>query len=394
MMTETEYTVSITCARGLAPFLQQEVEAMGHKVRVAHETGVEIRATMHDVMLLNLWLRTAFSVMVLIDEFPCRSPDELHAKAMKIAWEKMVSPEEYVSVIARVNTPTINNSTFAGLRVKDAIVDRIAEKVGTRPDAGPNRENVVVNLFWTKDRCWLYLNTSGRKLSDRGYRRIPFLAPMQETLAAGAILATGYRGDAPLVNPMCGSGTLAIEAALIALRRAPGLLRANYGFMHDMRFDDTAWEGIRREARKARTKDITAPIIATDIDPGAIDAAKKNAETAGVHRLIDFRVCDFADTEIPPAEAGAPANSGIIIFNPEYGERMGDVNKLEATYARMGDFLKQKCAGYVGYIFTGNLDLAKRVGLRASRRIPFFNAKIDCRLLKYELYTGTREKRD
>ncbi len=387
MTLETEYTVSITCARGLAPFLQQEVETLGHEIRVAHETGVEIRTTMQGTMLLNLWLRTAFSVMVLIEEFECHSPDELHAHAMNIAWEKMISPDEYVSVIARVDTPTVNNSTFAALRLKDAIVDRIAQEVGRRPDAGPNRENVVVNLFWSKERCWLYLNTSGRKLSDRSYRRIPHRAPMQETLAAGVILATGYCGDAPLINPMCGSGTLAIEAALIALGRAPGLLRANFGFMHDLRFDLNAWETIRREARKTRTKATLAPIIATDIDSKAIHAAKKNAETAGVHRLIDFRVCDFADTVVP-------ADGGTIIFNPEYGERLGDVTKLEETYARMGDFLKQKCAGYVGYIFTGNLDLAKKIGLRASRRIPFFNAKIECRLLKYELYTGTRKNRD
>ena len=382
-----QYTVSITCARGLAPFLQQEVEALGHAVRVVHETGVEIRATMRDAMSLNLWLRTAFSVMVLIEEFECNTPDELHARAMNIAWDDILSPDEYVSVIAKVDTPTVNNSNFAVLRVKDAIVDRIAEKVGRRPDAGSNRENVVVNLFWKKERCWLYLNTSGRKLADRGYRRMPHRAPMQETLAAGVMLATGYCGDAPLINPMCGSGTLAIEAALIGLGRAPGLLRANFGFMHDMRFDHNAWETMRKEARKIRSKATLARIIATDIDPMAIRAAKKNAETAGVYRLIDFKVCDFADTEIP--EGG-----GIIIFNPEYGERLGDGAKLEKTYALLGDFLKQKCAGYMGYIFTGNLDLAKKIGLRASRRIPFLNAKIDCRLLKFELYKGTREKRD
>ena len=387
MTLDIQHTVIVTCARGLEPFLRQEVEALGHKIRIAHETGVEIRATIRDTMRLNLWLRTPFSVMVLIEEFECHSPDALHAHAMNIAWEEIISPDEYVSVIARVDTPTVNNTNFAGLRVKDAIVDRIAQKVGRRPDAGPNRDHVVVNLFWKKERCWLYLNTSGRKLADRGYRRMPHKAPMQETLAAGVTLATGYCGDAPMINPMCGSGTLAIEAALIALGRAPGLLRANFGFMHDLRFDPTAWETIRIEARKKRTKNTIAPIIATDIDPQAIRAAKKNAETAGVHRLIDFRVCDFADTEVPP-------DGGTIIFNPEYGERVGDVTELEETYARIGDFLKQRCAGYVGYIFTGNLDLAKKIGLRASRRIPFFNAKIECRLLKFELYTGTRKKRD
>ena len=385
-MTDTNHTVSITCARGLAPYLQQEVEALGHEVRVAHDTGVEIQATMRDVMALNLQLRTAFAVMVLIEEFLCDTPDELYAHASNIEWETMLAPDGYVSVVARVDTPTVNNSTFAALRVKDAIVDRIAKSARRRPDAGSNRDRFVVNLFWKKDRCWLYLNTSGRKLSDRGYRRMPHRAPMQETLAAGVMAATGYTGDAPLVNPMCGSGTLAIEAALMALGRSPGLLRANYGFMHDIRFDRDGWEAIRRQAKKSRAKETLAPIIATDIDPNAIRAAKKNAETAGVHRLIEFGVCDFADTQVPQG------GDGTIIINPEYGERLGDVVQLEETYARMGDFLKQSCAGYTGYIFTGNLDLAKKIGLRASRRIPFFNAKIECRLLKYELYTGSRRK--
>ncbi|MEE9297023.1 MAG: class I SAM-dependent RNA methyltransferase, partial [Phycisphaerae bacterium] len=199
------------------------------------------------------------------------------------------------------------------------------------------------------------------------------------------ILATGYDGSVPLVNPMCGSGTLAIEAALIASGRPPGLLRDNFGFMHCRGFDSDTWQSMRRSAKKIRNKGTIAPIIATDIDAGAIRAARKNAETAGVHHMIRFDVCDFAETPIPPEE-------GIVIINPEYGERLGVIAELEKTYGRMGDFFKQRCAGWTGYIFTGNLELAKKVGLRASRRMEFFNAKIDCRLLKYELYAGTRRK--
>ncbi len=227
------------------------------------------------------------------------------------------------------------------------------------------------------------MNTSGRKLADRNYRKIPHKAPMQETLAAAVIMATGYDGSVPLVNPMCGSGTLAIEAALIASGRAPGLLRGNFGFMHHMGFDADAWKTMRIEAKKIRNKGPIAPIIATDIDERAIWAARKNAETAGVHHMIQFDECDFAATMIPPED-------GIVILNPEYGERLGETSELEGTYKRIGDFLKQSCAGWTGYVFTGNLDLAKKIGLRISRRLEFMNAKIDCRLLKYELYRGTR----
>jgi putative N6-adenine-specific DNA methylase len=187
----------------------------------------------------------------------------------------------------------------------------------------------------------------------------------------------------PLVNPMCGSGTIAIEAALIATGRAPGLLRSNYGLRHVKGIDDNAWQATRREAAKSRMKDSPPPIIATDIDPQAIEAARANAKTAGVDGLIDFAVCDFAETTVPPPP-------GIVLLNPEYGERLGEVAQLEGTYKRIGDFFKQRCAGYTGFVFTGNRELAKRIRLTASRRMEFWNAKIDCRLLKYEMYEGTR----
>ena len=280
---------------------------------------------------------------------------------------------------------------YANLKVKDAIVDRISEATGSRPDSGKEKDKVVVQFYWKDDFCRLYLNTSGKKLSDRGYRKMPHQAPLRESLAAAIIMATGYDGSMPLVCPMCGSGTLAIEAALIASKRAPGLLRSNYGFMHLKYFDEQKWRQMRTDAlkkSKARGGKSTvkpARIIATDIDVEAVEAARKNAMTAGVSHLIDFDVCDFAETVIPPGP-------GIIVMNPEYGLRLGEIEKLNDTYKRIGDFFKQKCAGYTGYIFTGNPALSKKVGLRTSRRIEFYNANIECRLLKYELYAGTKNK--
>ena len=380
-------TIRITCAPGLVNFLRDEVEALGYTVDSSWATGLEITAGMPDAMRLNLFLRTAFNVLVLIDAFTCADPDALYKHVRAMQWDEMISSNEYLSVVSSVNTPTITDWRFANLKVKDAIVDRVASVTGARPNSGPLRENFVVHLYWNGNDAWLFLNTSGRKLADRNYRKMPHKAPMQETLAAGVILATGYDGSVPLVNPMCGSGTLAIEAALIAARCPPGLLRDNFGFMHRKGFDADTWQSMRRSARKMRNKGRIAPIIATDIDAGAIRAARKNAETAGVHHMIRFDVCDFAETPIPPER-------GIVVINPEYGERLGVLAELEKTYKRMGDFFKQKCPGWTGYIFTGNLDLAKKVGLRASRRMEFFNAKIDCRLLKYELYEGTRRKED
>jgi hypothetical protein len=195
---------------------------------------------------------------------------------------------------------------FANLKVKDAIVDRVAGKTGSRPDSGKDKNNVVVQFYWKDDCCWLYLNTSGQKLSDRSYRKMPHKAPLRESLAAAIITATDYDGSEPLVCPMCGSGTLAIEAALIASRRLPGLLRNNFGFMHFKYFEEPRWRQMRSEALKiskirgGKADFKPARIIATDIDAGAVEAARKNAMTAGVSHLIDFDVCDFADTVIPP----------------------------------------------------------------------------------------------
>jgi putative N6-adenine-specific DNA methylase len=210
---------------------------------------------------------------------------------------------------------------------------------------------------------------------------------MQETLAAGVILATGWKGKDNFINPMCGSGTLAIEAALIGLGRPPGLLRSYYGFMYLKGFNESSWGEIRRKARATARDWMEGKIIATDISAEAIQGAKKNAQTAGVDRWIDFGICPYGDTPVPNGE-------GVVMLNPEYGERMGEKDALREVYKGIGDFFKKRCQGYHGYIFTGNLDLAKRVGLRTMRKIPFYNSNIECRLLEYDLYEGTHKTRN
>jgi putative N6-adenine-specific DNA methylase len=299
----------------------------------------------------------------------------------------LIPADEYICVTSSVDNPSIRDSRFANVKCKDAIVDRIREKTGRRPDSGPDRNSVVTNLYWKENDCSLYLDTTGEPLSRRGYRKIPMTAPMQETLAAAVIMASGWDGRDHFINPMCGSGTLAIEAALLGLNRAPGILRSNFGFMHVSGFDRQFWNDLRSEAKRATKKAIPFRIIATDIKREAIEAARKNAATAGVEQLIEFGVCDYADTAVPDG-------GGVVILNPEYGARMGRIRELESVYSGIGDFFKQKCRGFTGYIFTGNLDLAKKVGLRSKRRIPFFNSGIECRLLEYELYEGSRKQKN
>jgi putative N6-adenine-specific DNA methylase len=307
MDNKDKSTILVTCARGLAQTLEGEIKALGFTVDSIHETGVEITGDLYDCMMLNLHLRTAFNVLYLLKHFQCSNPDLLYNQTVALPWEEMISPDEHVCVIGRIETPTIENTMFANLKIKDAIVDRIMEKRGARPNSGKERGNVVVQAYWKNDKCWIYLNTSGQKVSDRNYRKIPCKAPLRESLAAAIILATGYDGSQPLICPMCGSGTLAIEAALIASRRVPGLMRSNYAFMHTLLYDESAWKEMRKEAfkqskKRGKAEYKPARIIATDIDPEAVRSAQRNAMTAGVDHLIDFKVCDFAETPIEPEE--------------------------------------------------------------------------------------------
>lgn len=378
--------ILITCAKGITPFLREELLHLGFPVLAETVAGIATEGTIEDTFRLNLFLRTGHRVLLLLKEFTSPDADALYHEMSKIAWENYIREDGYVCVTSSVDNPSIRDSRYVNVKCKDAIVDRIREKRGQRPDSGPDQDRVVVNLYWKNDSCSVYFDTSGEPLSRRGYREIPMTAPMQETLAAAVIRATGWSGSGHFINPMCGSGTLAIEAALAGLNRAAGILRNNFGFMHIKGFKESPWNDLRAQAKKEAKKTLNCKIIATDIRKEAVEAAKKNAATAGVEHLIEFAVCDYSETTVPVGE-------GIVILNPEYGERMGEIKELESVYKGIGDFFKQKCRGYTGYIFTGNLDLAKKVGLRAKRRIQFFNSGIECRLLEYELYEGSRKKK-
>ena len=371
-----------TCPREMPPVLAQEAQDLGFKpLRLLH-AGVEFSGGLNEAMRLNLHLRTAHRVHMLLSQFLAESPDTLYKQAMAIPWEKILAPDGYVSIHSHVATEAVNDSRFANLRLKDAIVDRMRKKTGHRPDSGPDKTKSVVFLYWYGKECQVWLDTSGEPLNRRGYRKMPHGAPLQETLAAGLLLSSRFRPGHNFVNPMCGSGTLGTEAALLAMNHAPGLLRDNFGFMHVLGYDIKTFQSLVAEAQKSALPSPKGKFILTDHSPAAIKAARTNAQAAGLAEFLSFEVCDFKDTAIPEGE-------GVAMLNPEYGKRLGDEEKLEAVYTAIGDFFKQRCAGYTGYIFTGNLKLAKKVGLRAKRKMIFYNSKIECRLLEYELYAGS-----
>ena len=377
--------IIITCHKWLAPALNKEVLALGFTVDRVFQTGVELTGTVQDCIRLNLNLRCASQVMYSIKSFICNDPDELYKSLVTIHWEKLIDPKGYFSVTSNVFHPSISTNLFSNLRVKDAIVDRMRDATNLRPTTGSTLSGAVVYLFWKHDEAEVFLDTSGESLAKHGYRKLPGKAPMLEALAAATILSTKWDQASLFVNPMCGSGTLAIEAALIATNRVPGLLRENYAFMHLLGYKDSMYYNERLKLDDQIKTVPNLKIIASDISKQAIDIAKINAKVAGVEDLIEFQVVDFEKTKMPE-----PTEHAVIMFNPEYGERLGEEIELEATYARMGDFMKNQCKGMTGYIFTGNLDLAKKIRLKPSRRIEFFNATIDCRLLEYELYAGTK----
>jgi len=376
--------VIITCNKRLSPYLQDEVTALGYTIERAFPTGVELNITLTECIKLNLNLRCASQILYSIKSFKAITPDDLYNEIKQIEWEELIDFSGYFSVTSNVDNPNITTPLFANLKVKDAIVDRMKEIKGIRPDSGSDANKAVVHLYWKDADADVFMDTSGETLAKHGYRKIPGKAPMLEALASGVIYATNWDRKSPFINPMCGSGTLAIEAALIATNRAPGLYRMNYAFMHILGYEEEAFFAERRVLKDQVIKNPDLKIIASDLSEDAVEVTRRNAKTAGVDTLIEFEVCDFELTPVPEEGKGA------VVFNPEYGERLGVHSKLEQTYKRMGDYMKTKCKGYAGYIFTGNPDLAKKIGLKASRKLEFYNGKLDCRLLEYELYDGSR----
>jgi 23S rRNA G2445 N2-methylase RlmL len=373
----------INCQPGISPILKNEIESLGYKTLSVDNTGVSIEGGWKEVMDLNFNLRTASRVLWTIRSFDAKNPNELYNEAKKTPWNKLIPSDGHISIHSYVKNDYIRDTSFANLKLKDAIVDQMMETTGARPNSGKEKNQTVIFMFWYEQKCTIYFDTSGETIAKHGYRLMPFKAPMMESLAAACVKSSSWKpGKEHFINPMCGSGTLAIEAALMATNRPPGLLRSNYGFMHIEGFNENDWTEVKSKV-DIKTN-ISGEIIATDLNALAISAAKENAKNAGVADLIQFEKLPFEETYVPEGP-------GSIMINPEYGDRLGEIEELEKIYAQIGDWFKQDCKGKLGYIFTGNSNLAKKIGLRTKSKTQFFNARIECRLLEYELYGGSRK---
>jgi putative N6-adenine-specific DNA methylase len=335
--------------------------------------------------LFNLKLFTASTILFLVKKFPAKSLDELYKGIFEIEWEEIISESTYFTIDSYSKHEDVRNKMFLNVKCKDAIADRFTKKFDKRPDSGPLKNSACFFVRWVDYEVSVFIDTSGSSLSRHQYRVNPFVAPMQESLAAGVVYATGWNAQQIFINPMCGSGTLAIEAALLATKKYPALQRDNFSFMHLNGHDIRSFEKLKKDLADEQITNNFLKIIATDIDKKAIEAAKENARTAGVEELIEFSCCDFLETIIPDGD-------GVVVFNPPYGERLEADSQLNDLYKSLGDFLKQKCKGKKGFIFTGNPEASKFIGLKPSRRIQFMNGAIECRLFSYELYEGTKRK--
>jgi putative N6-adenine-specific DNA methylase len=284
-----------------------------------------------------------------------------------------------LAVDCNVRDSHITHSRYAALRTKDAICDQFLERFGRRPSVDVEEPMVGLNLHIYRDQAVLSLDSSGESLHKRGYRPILTRAPLNEALAAALVLRTGWRGRTAFVDPLCGSGTLPIEAAWIALHRPPGLTRRRFGFQGWLDFDIALWTDLRDQARRGVGKKLEAPILGYDLRRDAISFSQGNARAAGIGHLLKFEVQDVRDFR---PLSGEP---GVLVCNPPYGERIGEEKELRSLYRTLGEVLRQRCPGWTAFVFTGNAALAREIGLEPVAQVPLFNGKIPCRLLRFDL---------
>ena len=364
--------------RGAEELAAAELVALGISDIKPGKGGVAFRTDRAGLYRANLWLRTASRVLVQLALFPCSSPTELYAGVYAIAWQELITPDMTLAVDCSLRDSTLTHSGFVALKTKDAIVDRIREACGQRPNVDTTVPDVRVNVHLHKNACTISLDSSGDSLDRRGYRLERNEAPLRETLAAAVVALTGWDGSIPLADPMCGSGTIPVEAALMAAHIPPGLHR-RFGFERWLDFDSELWGRICAEAVEGIRRVPLGLITGYDLDGKALLLARRNTVKAGLEGQIHF--FHAALQEFHPE-----GDKGVVIINPPYGKRLGEEDDLRELYCQIGDVMKKRCRGWTGYVLTGNLELAKYIGLKASRRIVLYNGAIECRLLKYELY--------
>ena len=368
------------CPRGLEQALAGELGRLGAAEAVPVDGGVAFAGAFELAYRANLESRLASRVQWEVGRGEYRDEKDIYELARAIDWPKWFRADRTFRVdVAATRSPLVSLE-FATLRIKDAVCDRHRAARGSRPSVSKESPHVRVHAHLSFDTATFYLDTSGEPLFKRGYRRLAGEAPLRENLAAGLLHLAGWTPGTPLLDPMCGSGTIAIEAAMMALDIAPGLRRP-FGFQDLAWYDGPAWQRIKQAAERRVRPPKPAGITARDIDERAVRESGSNLAAAGVAGVVTVERADVL-------EASPPASSGVIVSNPPYGVRLSDAKALEAFYPRLGDALKQRFSGWTAFFLSADPKLVKSIGLKPSRKTPLFNGSLECRLLEYRMVAG------
>ncbi|MFH1686343.1 MAG: THUMP domain-containing protein [bacterium] len=383
-MSTATFKMTAKTLFGLEQVLADELHGLGAGDIVPGHCAVAFTGDNATMYRANLWCRTATRIVKPIRTFNVRSSDDLYHRVAGLNWSTYLGPDSTFAVDALAAHSRVTNSLYAAQKTKDAIVDQIRQRTGRRPSVSTTDPDLRINLHLMNDRATLSLDSSGGPLHRRGYRLESGSAPLNEVLAAGIIGLTGWDRKASFVDPMCGSGTIVIEAALAARSIAPGLLREKFGFMRFPDFDAALWKSLRAEARTRIEPPGSVLLSGSDIDPAAIEISRANAARAGVADSVSFSVAAF-DKAVP-----LPA-PGMLVTNPPYDQRQQS-DDMSGLYRSFGDSLKRQFSGYRAFVLTGYPDAAKVLGLRTKSRTRLYNPPLECRLLEYELYQGSRKR--
>lgn len=368
-----------TVARGLEALAAQELEQLGAHGVTPEFCGVAFGGDRPLLYRVNLWARLPFRVLVKLKAFPCEDPEDLYRGIQSLDWSQYLTPDLTLAVNATGKSDRLNHTHFTALQVKNAIVDQQQEQYGDRSDIEIQSPDVQISVHINQAVCTVSLNSSGSSLHRRGYRPAVGAAPLKESLAAALIQLSQWQPDQTFYDPLCGSGTLPLEASLKALNIAPGLFRDYFGFETWPDFDAVLWDALIQEAKASQGDRLSAAIGGSDCNPAVIEQAIINAEHCGVADQVWFAELDLSDVS-------APAASGVLVCNPPYGERLGQEEDLGAFYKLLGDVLKQRFKGWTAFVLSGNKELSQSIGLKSSHRFPVYNGSLPCQLMRYDLY--------
>lgn len=378
------YQFFASCPRGLEEELCKELDDLGATDIVPASGGVGFISDMPTGWKINLWSRLAIRVLWRVGEGHYKKEEDLYQAAVALDWPSWFDVSRTIAVTTVGKNSPLPSLNFVSLRIKDAICDVFRAAVGDRPSVNTRKPDIPLTLFLSSDRYTLYLDLSGEPLNRRGYRVQPSGAPLNENLAAGMLLLSGWTPGTPLYDPMMGGGTILLEAAMMSLNIAPGL-RRHFAFENLKTFDRIEWLRLHKDAEAAVLERQPLPIFGSDIDPAMVRAAGLNLRAAGLFDCVRLMEADFLNVD-------PPTPTGTIVSNPPYGVRMGSEEDLGPFYKEIGDNLKQHFPGWTVFLLSADPELPKRIGLQTTRRIPLYNGPLECRLVEYRLVAGSNRK--